>query len=53
VRVPDALTVGYDKESRGVVHGVKERVSVFEMTKLVNAHLGELDPSEPQKPQEG
>jgi hypothetical protein len=35
------------------VFGGKERVSMFEMTKLVNAHLGELDPSERQQPQDG
>ena len=40
-------------EKLKVVFGGKERVSMFEMTKLVNAHLGELDPSEPQKPQDG
>ena len=40
-------------EKLRVVFGGRERVDIFEMTKLVNAHLGELDPSEPQKPQDG
>ena len=40
-------------EKLRVVFGGKERVSMFEMTKLVNAHLGELDPSERQQPQDG
>jgi upstream activation factor subunit UAF30 len=41
-------------EKLRVVFGGRERVDIFEINKLVNSHLGELDPSsEPQKPQHG
>jgi hypothetical protein len=40
-------------EKLRAVFGGKDRVSMFEMTKLVNAHLGELDAPGPQKPQDG
>jgi hypothetical protein len=45
-------TINADEKLKRVFGG-KERVSMFEMTKLVNAHLGELDTSGPQNPEDG
>jgi hypothetical protein len=45
-------TINADERLK-VVFGGRERVSMFEMTKLVNAHLGEPDASEPQNPEDG